>query len=82
MPMLHALRNDHNGSGRQTLRFFTFFLIPSLTGGANQDLTAAGLGMVDMPVVAAARFKGYVGQEDGTLARDRQGVQIGISNKY
>ena len=55
-------------------------LIPALTGGTQQQLSAALGGMVDVPVVAAARRKGDVGCKQPALGV-RQGVQEGIPLK-
>lgn len=42
----------------------SLFLIPALTVYADEQLTAAVLCAMDVPVVAAAGLKGYVGNKD------------------
>jgi hypothetical protein len=41
-------------------RLFAFFLIPTLTCRADEELTAAALCVVNVPVVTATRFKCYI----------------------
>ena len=56
------------------------FLIPALAGRADEHLPAALVRMVDVPVVAAARFKGHVSQKQAVL-RTSQRVEKGIADK-
>lgn len=42
----------------------SLFLIPALTVYADEQLTAADLCAMDVPVVAEAGLKGYVGNKD------------------
>ena len=60
MPVLHFRRDDDDCARLQADRFFSFFLIPSASGRTDENLTAAGFGMMDVPVVAAARLKGDI----------------------
>lgn len=57
--MFDFRRNYLNGSRCQTNLRFAFFLIPSLTGCADQNLSAAFCRMVDVPVVAALNWTPY-----------------------
>ena len=43
---------------------FPFFLIPSASGNTDEHLSSAFCGVVNMPVVAAPRFKGHIGYID------------------
>ena len=52
----------------------SLFLIPALTVYADEQLTAADLCAIDVPVVAAPGLKGYVGNKD-RLFRLGQGVK-------
>ena len=55
-------------AGKNLYRRFALLLIPALAGGADQDLSAAALCMVYMPVVPAARLKSNVCQKYRALA--------------
>ena len=53
---------DHHGvAGLELPGFLAPFLLPAPALGAEQDLAAVLLCLVDVPVVAAARLKGHVG---------------------
>ena len=80
VPVLHLGGNHHHAAGGQAHGGLAGLLIPALTGGAQQKLPAALFGMMDVPVVAAARLKGHIGGEQAALGV-RQGVEEGISNK-
>ena len=67
--------------GRRLTARLSLLLIPALAGSADEDLAAAVGGVMDVPVVAAARLKGHVGQEGRTFARCCQRVQKGIADK-
>ena len=54
MPVLHLGRDGDDGAGSHWDRSLAPFLIPAATGNANQYLH---LLVVDVPIVAAARFK-------------------------
>ena len=54
MPMLYFCWNSNDSAGSKLLRLLAPFLIPAFTGNANQYLH---LLVVDVPIVAAARFK-------------------------
>ena len=61
---------------------FALLLIPALAGGADQQLTAAAFGVVDMPVVPAARLKGDIGQEHRALSGSVSGFRYEFPMKY
>ena len=67
MSVFHTCRDRDDIAGAQTLCRHSFFLIPAFAVYADQDLAAAGGGVMDVPVVAAAGFKGDIGDEDGFL---------------
>lgn len=60
VPMLDFRRNRNNHDFAKRNRSFVFLLIPTFTDGTDQKLTAAAFGVMDMPVIAAARFKGDI----------------------
>ena len=78
MPVLYPCRNIHNIPREQLLRPLSPFLIKPLAADANQNLTAAVFGMMDVPVVAAPRFKGHV--VDSHLLCGKRG-QIALPDK-
>ena len=80
VPVLDLCRNGDDRTRGQTLDRLPFLLIPSLSCGADQDLSPTAFRMMDMPVVAAAWLKGDICQEYRTFARFRQGIQIGIAD--
>ena len=57
---------------------FPFFLIPTFAGDADEHLSAAFRRVVDVPVVPAAGFEGYV-VERNLLRRD--GSKVAIPNE-
>src|SRR5699024_3693570 len=63
MPVLDACRDHYCVAFVQLAGFFAPFLIPAAAADAQQHLSAAFVGMMDMPVVAAARLKRHVGDE-------------------
>ena len=67
MPVLDTGHNVDYIAGVQLLRLFAPFLIVTAPGHADKDLSAAFVRLVDVPVVAAAGFKGYI--EDFDLRR-------------
>lgn len=67
MPMLDARGDEHDIARMQLPGFLAPELAPAPTIRAQQDLAAALVGMMDMPVVATARLKGHVCQEDRLL---------------
>lgn len=75
MPVFHVGGNvDHRA--RQDLPCgFSLLLIPAPSGYADEHLPAAALRPMDVPVVAAARLEGHVGNGD-LLARNRGQVAV------
>ena len=66
MPVLDFGRNIDAIARFHFDRRLAFFLIITASGNANNDLTAAVFGMMDVPIVAAARFEGDVVNSDLT----------------
>ena len=58
----------------------SLFLIPALIVYADEQPTAADLCAMDVPVVAAAGLKGYVGNKD-RLFRLGQGVERALDGE-
>src|SRR6476620_6826487 len=56
MPMNYLRRNLHYIAGLQQLYRLTLFLVITFAGCAQKNLTAG----MTMPVISAARFKGYI----------------------
>lgn len=61
--MFYMSRDYHDIAGVQGTGRVSFLLIPSFTGYANENLAAALVGVMNMPVVATTRFKRDVGKE-------------------
>ena len=80
MPVLDVCGDGDDGARGQADGGLALLLIPALTGSADQELSAALGGVVDVPVVAAAWLEGHVGQEDAG-GRVGQRVQKGLSDK-
>ena len=78
MPVLDACRDHYCVAFVQLAGFFAPFLIPAAAADAQQHLSAAFVGMMDMPVVAAARFKRHVGDEQ-SFAEHR--IQIALTDE-
>ena len=58
MPVFYAFMGDDDIARLQWARCLSRFLIPACAASDEQDLIAI---CMDMPVIAATRFKGYVG---------------------
>ena len=72
MPVLCAFGDVDNVAGMETDGRFAPFLIDALAADADEDLVCA---VVDVPVVAAARFEGDIGIiSDPHLTSPRGGV--------
>ena len=56
MPVLDACRNVDHVAGIQLPGGLSPFLIAAPPGGTEQDLTTAGFGVVDVPVVPALNW--------------------------
>ena len=80
VPMLHLSGDHYHAAGGQADGRLALFLIPALTGRAQQQLPAALGRMVNVPVVAAAWLKGYVGRKQAAL-RVGERVQVRLADK-
>ena len=78
MPVFDAGSNIDYIAGVQFLRLFAPFLIVAPSGHADEDLSAALISLMDMPVIPAARLKGDI--EDPHLAGG-EGRQIALSGE-
>ena len=58
MPVLRFGGNEHHIARVKFPCFLAPLLIPTPAIGAEQDLSAAAFGVVDMPVIPASRLKG------------------------
>ena len=76
MPVLDLRGNVHHIARVQLPRRFVLFLIVAPACHANKDLSTALCGMVDVPVVPAARLKGDI---ENVYLRGGQGCQIAFS---
>ena len=81
VPVFDLCRNGDYCAGFQADGRLALLLIPALSGSADQDLSAALGGMVNVPVVPASRFKGYVCQKNRCLLRFSQGFQKRLPDK-
>ena len=81
MPVLDIGWNSDDHTRSKADGFLSLLLIPAFSSGANQQLAAPAVGVMNMPVVPAARFKGHIGQKHSAFARFGQRIQIGIVNK-
>ena len=73
VPVLDAGGDVHRDARRHLDGGLAPFLVVAAAGGADEDLPAAGLGVVDVPVVAAAGLERHA--EGGNL-RGRERVQV------
>ena len=64
------------GITRSTL-YTHFSSVYAFACGADEDLPSAACGVVDVPVVAASRLERHVGEEDRSVARFRQRIDVG-----
>lgn len=80
VPVLDPGRNGHHVTGVQGLRGLARLLIPAQTVRAQQQLAAAGLRVVDMPVVPAGGGEGDVCEENG-LGRVGQRVEEALAGE-
>ena len=80
VPMLYLGGNCHDIAGLQALGRLALLLIPALTIHTDQHLPAALRGVMDMPVVPAAGFKGDVGDENG-LCGIGQRIEIALADE-
>ncbi len=69
MLVFHVGRDSNDCTGGEAHSFLALFLIPALAGGADQQLSAAALGVVDMPMIPASGLKGNIGQKYRALTR-------------
>ena len=80
VPVLDPGGDDDDGAGRQAHRLPARLLIPALAGGADEQLAAAPGGMMNVPVVAAARLEGYIGGEQAAF-RGSQRIEEGFADE-
>ena len=73
VPVLYSGGDRYHVAGLQASGGFALLLIPALPVHTEKQLPAAGVGVVDVPVVAAARLKGHIGDKYG-LGRVGQGL--------
>ena len=62
MPMLHVGRNMDDCAWENLLRRLAFFLIPTASGNTHKHLPSAICGVMYVPIVAAARLEGDIGE--------------------
>lgn len=61
VPVLLTYRNPNDSAWNHADGFFAFFLVPTGTRGAQQNLFAGAVfTVVDMPVVSATRFECHI----------------------
>jgi len=70
VPVLDAGAREHDDARRERDGVPALLLVPAGAGRADEDLAAAAGGVVDVPVVAAARGEGDVVDADDALALD------------
>lgn len=75
MPVLYAGRNVNAIAGSHLDRFLAPFLIVSASCNADEDLTAALVSVVNVPVVAALRLKGHI-ENAYLLGRNRSKIAL------
>lgn len=80
VPVLDIGRDRDDRTGLEADSGLPLLLIPALAGRADQELASAGRGVMDVPVVAAARLKGDVCKKDGLL-RIGQRIEEGRAGK-
>ena len=80
VPVLDPGRDGHDVAGVQGLCALARLLIPAQTVRAQQQLAAAGLRVVDVPVVAAGGGEGDVCEENG-LRRVGQRVKEALAGE-
>ena len=78
MPVLDTCGNVYDASWQQLDSFLFPFLIISSAAYADKHLSAAAFCIVDMPVVAAGRFKGDI--ENGYLLGGN-GSKVAVADK-
>lgn len=72
VPMFYISGDHYHFSGGQADRLFPFFLIPSFPCRTDKKLSAVFCRMMNMPIVAARRFKGYVGYMKAAVAAGKR----------
>ena len=78
VPVLYTYRNIYYTAGAQLLCRFAPFLIVTSTSHTDEDLSAAAFGVMNVPVVTAAGFKGHIVNAD-LLRRKR--CEIALPDK-
>ena len=80
VPVLDLSRDGHHVAGMQGLRALARLLIPAQTVRTQQQLAAAGLRVMDVPVVAAGGGEGDVCEKNG-LRRVGQRVEEALAGE-
>lgn len=80
VPVLYSRGDSHDIAGLEALRRFALFLIPALAVNADEELSAAALRIVDMPVIAAAGLEGDI-YEKHRFARVGERIEIALTDK-
>ena len=60
VPMLHVGWNVDDGAWENLLRRLAFLLVPASSGNTYQHLSTTRCGVMNVPVVSAARFEGNI----------------------
>ena len=81
VPVFHTDGDFHAVARFKGAGFFAPLLIPAFAGDAQQNLSAALVGVVDVPVVAAARLECHVGEKRFARRRRAQRVEIRRADK-
>ena len=79
VPVFYPCRNFYGVAGMKLASLFSPFLIPTPAFGAEQELTAVFVGLMNVPVIAAAGFKSHV--SCGYAANLTQRFQIAVSDE-
>ena len=79
MPVLYPSGDVDDIAGVQLLSCFAPLLVVASSGHTDQDLAAALISLVDVPVVAAAGLKGHI--VHAHLAGGER-VEVALSHKY
>lgn len=78
MPVLNTCGDVDYIAGVQLASRLALFLVVATTAGDEQNLPAAFVCVVNMPIIAAAGFKGYVANDNLV---EREHVEIALADK-